>query len=172
MVVLVPGAGLRSAVSFSRRARLGFGGRVLRGRYCSGGGLLRRVRDQPARVVGDGGVGVEGAGGKVGAAVAEVVFLPLPAGHPVDDAGGGQVAGRAGGQDVHLAAGVAAVRLAASDLPQLQHAARVPALADGQLHCGVGEVVLVLAAVVSGPAGRGEGFAGRAGASLPVSFLR
>jgi hypothetical protein len=48
----------------------------------------------------------------------------------------------------------------------------VPALADGQLHCGVGEVVLVLAAVVSGPAGRGEGFAGRAGASLPVSFLR
>jgi hypothetical protein len=46
------------------------------------------------------------------------------------------------------------------DLPQLQHAALVPALADAQLHCGVGEVVLVLAAVVSGPAGRGDGLAG------------
>ena len=63
----------------------------------------------------------------MGAAVAEVVLLPPPGGHPVDDAGGGQGGGGAGGQDVHLA-GVAG--LAAGDLPQLQHAALVLALAD------------------------------------------
>jgi transposase InsO family protein len=41
-----------------------------------GGGFLRRVRDLPVRVVGRGGVGVQGVQGEVGAGVAEIVLLP------------------------------------------------------------------------------------------------
>jgi hypothetical protein len=45
-----------------------------------GGSLLRRVRDLPFRVIGRGGVGVEGVEGEPGAGVAEVVLLPPPGG--------------------------------------------------------------------------------------------
>ena len=106
------------------------------------------------------GVRVQGVEGEVGAAVAEVVFLAPPGGHPVDDGGGGQVSGGAGGQDADLA-GVAG--LAAGDLPQGQHAAFMLAFADGQVRRGVGEVVGVLAAVVAGAAGHGERGPGQVG---------
>jgi hypothetical protein len=43
-----------------------------------GGGFLRRAGDQPVRVVGDRGVGVERVEGEVSAGVAEVVLLPPP----------------------------------------------------------------------------------------------
>ena len=43
-----------------------------------GGGFLRRVGDLPGRVVGRGGVGVQGVQGEAGAGVPEVVLLPPP----------------------------------------------------------------------------------------------
>src|SRR5208337_1027429 len=116
-----------------------------------GRGLLGRVGDHPAGVVGGGGVAVEGVEGEVCAGVPEVVLFPPPAGHRVDDAGGGQDSGAAGGEDVDLAALVAA-----GDLPQVQHLAFVLAAGDGQLDPGVGEVVAALPAVVPGVRHDGE----------------
>ena len=81
----------------------------------------------------------------MGAGVAEVVLLPPPAGHLPDHAGGGQRGGVAAGQDVDLAALVAA-----GDLPQVQGLAFVLAAGDGQSDAGAGEVVAALAAVVAG----------------------
>jgi hypothetical protein len=43
-----------------------------------GGGFLRRAGDQPVRVVGDRGVGVERVEGRVGAGIAEIVLFPPP----------------------------------------------------------------------------------------------
>src|SRR6266851_5410476 len=153
-----PGGGAAQGGEFLLAGGSGAGEGFLRGLDGGGGGFLRRVRDHPAGVLGGDGVGVQGVQGEVGAAVAEVVFLAPPGGHPVDDGGGGQVRGQAGGQDVHLA-GVAG--LAAGDLPQVQHAALVRAGAGGQVHGRVGEVVVVAAAVIASPGGRGERCAGR-----------
>ena len=57
---------------------LGCGGEDLGAADLGGGGLLGRVGDFPVRVVGRGGVGVQGVQGEVGAGVAEVVLLPPP----------------------------------------------------------------------------------------------
>ena len=57
---------------------LGRGGEDLGAADLGGGGLFRRVGDFPVRVVGRGGVGVQGVQGEVGAGVAEVVLLPPP----------------------------------------------------------------------------------------------
>ena len=57
---------------------LGRGGEDLGVADLGGGGFLGRVGDLPVRVVGRGGVGVQGVQGEVGAGVAEVVLLPPP----------------------------------------------------------------------------------------------
>ena len=61
---------------------LGCLGEGFRAPDLGGGGLLRRVRDQPPGVVGGGGVGIEGVQGEAGAGVAEVVLLPPAAAQP------------------------------------------------------------------------------------------
>ncbi len=63
----------------------------------------------------------------------------------------------------HLAAGCG---LAPGDLPQRQYPALVPALGDGQLDAGVGELVFAGPAVVAGPGGGGELFTGQVGDGL------
>ena len=68
-----------------------------------GRGLAGRVGHHPVRVVGGGGVGVQGVQGEAGAGVAEVVLLPPPRGQPPAHLPGGQVG--AGGQRVDLPGG-------------------------------------------------------------------
>jgi len=79
---------------------VGCGGEDLGVADLGGGGFLRRVGDFPVRVVGRGGVGVQGVQGEVGAGVAEVVLFPPPRGQPPADFPGGQVG--AGGESVDL----------------------------------------------------------------------
>ena len=95
---------------------LGRGGEDLGVADLGGSGFLRRVGDFPGRVVGRGGVGVQGVQGEVGAGVAEVVLLPPPGGQPPADFPGGQVG--AGGQRVDLPGAAGLGGDPAGDLPQ------------------------------------------------------
>ncbi len=126
-----------------------------------GGGFLGRVGDLPARVVGRGGVGVQGVQGEVGAGVAEVVLLPPPRGQPPADFPGGQVG--AGGQRVDLPGAAAAGGHPAGDLPQADRLPLARPVVDAQRHHGVGQVVLVLPAAVVGAGDRGELGGGQVG---------
>src|SRR5208282_5756907 len=152
------GGGAAQRVQLALPAGFGGGEGFLRGLDGGGCRLLGRVGDQAGRVVGGDGVAVQGVQGEVRAGVPEVVFLPPPAGHPVDDAGGGQAGGVAGGEDVDLAALVAA-----GDLPEREDFALVLPAGDGQLDAGFGEVVGVGAAVVAGLGHGGERVIGQGG---------
>ena len=133
---------------------LGRGGEDLGAADLGGGGFLRRVGDLPVRVVGRGGVGVQGVQGEVGAGVAEVVLLPPPRGQPPADLPGGQVG--AGGQRVDLPGAAAAGGDPAGDLPQADRLPLARPVADAQRDGGVGQVVFVLPAAVIGAGDGGE----------------
>ena len=129
-----------------------------------GGGLLRRVRHQPARVVRGGGVGVEGVEGEPGPGVAEVVILPPPRRHPPAHLPGVQVP--PGGQDADLPGGPVAGGDPAGDLPQPHRLALARPLADRQLGSGVGQVVVVIPAAVVGAGDLAERVRGKIGGGL------
>ena len=142
MVTGWPGAGLRSGGQAASRWASAAAARISALADLGGGGLLGRVGDHPVRVVGRGGVGVQGVQGEVGAGVAEVVLLPPPRGQPPADLPGGQVG--AGGQRVDLPGAAAAGGDAAGDLPQADRLPLARPVADVQRDGRVGQVVLVL----------------------------
>ena len=78
MTVLVPGGGAAQRGEFLLAGGLGGGQVFPRGLDGGGGGFLRGAGDLAVRVVGGGGVGVQGVEGEVGAGVAEVVLFPPP----------------------------------------------------------------------------------------------
>ena len=162
MVTGWPGAGCAGAARAGVVLGLGRGGEGMLGAADLGGsGLFRRVGDFPARVVGRGGVGVQGVQGEVGAGVAEVVLLPRH--REVSRQQTSPAASGVGGQRVDLPGPAAAGGDPAADLPQADCLPLARPVVDGQGDRRVGQVVLVLAAPVIGAGDGRERVGGQLG---------
>ena len=126
-----------------------------------GRGFPGRVGHHPVRVIGGGGVGVEGVQGEPGAGVAEVVLLPPPRAQPPAHLPGGQVVREVSAWICRVAPAFAGTRRVTCRSVTVWPL-RGPSLMPSS-HGRVGELVLVGPAPVIGAGDGGERLGGQVG---------